>query len=281
MITLLFALTTGAMASESHDIITPALKVQRDNYAAVSDDRFANLKPIPLKEGDNFTVKFPFLDGERRGVDSGGSSIWTYKEGVIQFHFSAGSTSFNLNGSRVGVPVIYYRAGSISTGSYRGQNAFGVSAHVKEYLGYEDGVAVASSPKGELSPYVDPSTVEFFWKRAKSDAEMARWYDTYIVSLPTPPNEARRLATDVYAEMEGTIAPVRGRITACDSRYSGPTINHPWEKTTYSCWAGARIERVAFIDRRDGRVLKEWLADAPVPDVAVAGKVAGKKSVPN
>lgn len=254
---MLSLMLLAAAPATQQDAVAAALKIAQSNFIRSQEDRFAAQTDVPLQEGQKVVVRFKFQSGDRMGPDGGGSTVWTYEDGVIRLYFTPSTTPIEIAGKRSGIPVVYYSVAHQRVGAYTGQNAFGVRSPVTQHITSEFGLAIVDRPKGELSPYAEQENIDFLKRMGQTDEQLAVHYNTFIVSLNRSGPEARRLSSNAYAEIEGVISPIQGRLTGCGSRFSGATVNHPWELTTYSCWAGANIGRVTFFDG-DGKILKEW-----------------------
>ena len=260
---MIFAIFLAASAPQQADIVTPALRIAQANYAKAEIDKFAPQANVPLHEGDRFTVRLKFLPGDRRPPDDGGSSIWNYEDGILQLYFSSEPAYVVMGGDRIQLSAIFYSATKKVTGAYNGSNAFGVGTRVTKYLNKEYGIAVKSSPKAEPSPHGGQKHVDFMKKIGTPEKDLIGYYDTFIVSVSADGPEAKRLIQDAFAEIEGVISPIRGRITGCDGSFSSAEIRYPWEIKKYKCWASADITRVSIIDGGNGKVMKEWLTPTP------------------
>ncbi|NML13254.1 hypothetical protein HHL08_24580 [Sphingobium sp. AR-3-1] len=240
----IFALLATASVVPDNNI-TSNLRIIIENFSKMEADKFASEITPPIVDGEHFIIKFPFLSGDRSGVDSGGSTIWTYDNGKLKLWFN-------------GNDPIFYKVERIKNGSYIGESNFGVRRNVFSYTAKEFGILALSRPKGEFSPFTTEDDIK--WTR-NHDGEQALdlMKNTYIVQMDVSGPEAKRLTVDTYAEVEGTIKKAKnGKFSNCKSQYSGPQVDNPWALTTQSCYIYVSISRVTFKDKRGNVVLKEW-----------------------
>ena len=82
-------------------------------------------------------------------------------------------------------------------------------------------------------------------------------YYPYQVDISGP--EARTLVENVRVEIEGTMTALTpGKLVDCVRSYSGPAIDAPYSITETTCWVGANITRIAYVNSATGAVLKEF-----------------------
>jgi hypothetical protein len=207
------------------------------DYLPQLDDRFA-AETVKPAAGESFRMAIPLGNGDKRGERSG-SAYYSYSEGVLTLSLVGEETE------RDRLPLLLGKPRVLGASTYQGQNSYGASATVRSERVLWQGVALVDGPAGEQTPqfagvgYVGPHD---YWHK---------------VTLAGP--QAKTLALDTDMIVEGHLAPLPdGRAAACKTRVSDPTLDHPQELLGIRCYAGAKIDRVAFVRRSTGAVLKEW-----------------------
>jgi hypothetical protein len=228
---LMAAATTASSPIEQ---ITAA--AYRD-YLAQLDDKFAAVAVKPAA-GEPFRMAIPVGNGDKRGERSG-SAYYSYSEGILTLSVSGGETD------RDRLPLLLAKPRVLAASTYRGQNSYGVSANVRSDRILWQGIALVDGPAGEQTSqfpgigYVRPHN---YWHK---------------VTLPGPEAKAVAVDTDMIVEGRLTALP-DGKAAACKTRISDPTLDHPLEVFATECYVGAEVNRVAFVRRSTGIVLKEW-----------------------
>lgn len=220
-----------------------AIRADANNY-----DKFKEPVSTGLI-GSSFVITMPVEDGsEGQGV-----AYFDYEEGKLILNVSPSNAWPWLDGPKTSMPVLIVSDDSKMTGTYIGQNAFGVTAEVKNFRNVGAGVAIVSSPKPMSSPMRSKIGAKYH--------EDTDWWVTYNV----PPAEAKALALNTYAVVQGTYSMLpTGKAGFCHKGGLSATIDRPSNYSTEKCYVGAKITRIAFINKADGSVLKEWtMANSP------------------
>lgn len=241
---ILTASQSGAAAAL--DDVLAAAHRDRVNQA---EDSFASPTVDSSKVGEPFQIVLQIGDGTVRGRETPNSSFYAYdpEKGELELVLSTASERAVGEDDEGFAALIYYsviRLGGRSRAgaSYIGQNAFGVQSRVEVSNRMYDAIALVDAP-GMTGP--DDTS-----------------YRSYTATFTLPGPEARQIAADAVVRIEGTLALLgTGKLTRCTSDYNGPTIDHPTEITTNTCFAGARVDRIAFMRESTGEVLKEWHVD--------------------
>jgi hypothetical protein len=234
-----------------------ALARARANYLRAKADKFGADAVSPGLDGQSFHIEVPLRDGDQTG-ESGISGFWTYKAGKLRVIYNAREYvgQIRLGHSNEHLAEI---GGRMTSGRpWTGENAYGAQRSVKVESWQIDAVAFRSFPIPDAkSPYDDdrPSYL--------SPITLPPDQRGYWVEVPISGQAARSLAQNVRVVIEGKIAKLaNGALTDCHEHYIGPTVDGPYEITELTCWVGAEVSRVAFIDKANGNVLKEWTTDA-------------------
>lgn len=217
-------------------------------------DEFA--APVTTSLGQPFSVSFSPRSGKSTGQSSS-AGYWMYEDGELRYTLMSRFSAERLVGEDDKVGTILF-AGDLTAGKpYTAQNAYGASTTVSIDIWKLSALAVTSAPAFDYS-YLD----------RKSNAKYA---DLGIKGMNSPPDdfplfmtvageEARRLTQDIRVVVEGTIAPIKGsKATAlCKAKMFEASISSPTEHRIETCYVGADITRVAYIDSASGKVLQEY-----------------------
>jgi len=211
--------------------IQGALMAAHRDFVRQSNDPFQESTVPPSIAGTLFTVRFPFREGQTAGAPLGGSGLYSYRDGVLilSLYTQGGYTAPRSTRRTLIRIATRERAGR----PYVGANAFGAHARVEVNYLQEDSLASI----GQLPA---------------SEADLT--FETFL-----RPAEARHLALNALVVVEGFVTYIDNqRLTEC-ARISSPArLDSPTDIRGTQCWLGARITRIAFIDRRSGNVLREW-----------------------
>lgn len=269
---LKFALLAGgwaalAAANETASITDPAAfyrTIAAVRADANSYDKFK--EPVATNLiGKSFAITMPLQDGgEGRGI-----AFYDYDGGKLILDVSPKNAWPFLAGPKEALPVLILSDNTETTGSFIGQNAFGVTAEVTNFRNQGAGIAIVDSPKPMLSPM-----------SARIGANLLNDSDWWV-ALDLPPSEAKALAINTVAVVQGAYATLpSGSVGFCDKGISTATIDKPSNYSSEKCYIGARISRIALIDKRTSKVLKEWTtATDPIlgPDLWAGVRVGMNK----
>jgi hypothetical protein len=254
LIPLLFA--AGTLSTPE---LTSQLRIAHTNFEQQATDKFAAVTPTRLEVGQPFVVQFPFLDGDRRGADSGGSSIWTYKDGKLTLLVGGNEVGLFQSPRRSAGNAIFFKAERASAGSYIGESAMGVRRRVSSFIIREYGIVLRARPRGEFSPFMSAESLDFMRRHSKPE-EVEAQRDSFVYQANVAGPEARHLVANAVAEVEGIIQPtISGKLTDCETSFAGADVSDPIEIATQRCWTGADVNRVTIKDGPAGRVLAEWV----------------------
>ncbi len=226
--------------------VTPALlqlfSVGRANFARQAADRFAASLPTP-PAGQTFRAELQPIDNQSGGRAYRPPADWDYADGALSL-----SLDLNTYGGQSGVIL---RALQTPGRSYEASNAFGARRTVDVDYVVTDSLAVHAQP--------EPS-------------------GRYELKLPVGGPEARRLARDVRAVIEGgTLPGAEGKSVLCHDDTLSPEIDFLQEVHTRDCVVSADVSRVAFVDSSTGKTLREWrneLTVSAAPTLTVEVKSA-------
>lgn len=122
-----------------------------------------------------------------------------------------------------------------SSGSYVGMNSYGAKVRVDRFAVLAVNLRPASQPA-----------------------------ESYDASVAADAAQGRALARNVRMVLDGTLAAHYGGPAAkCDRSPGNPTISNPADLDGIVCELRGHIDRVAFVDIRDGKVLRDWAVTAP------------------
>jgi hypothetical protein len=220
-----------------------AIRADANNY-----DKFKEPVVTDLI-GRSFAITMPLQEGgEGRGL-----AYFDYEDGKLILNVSPSKAWPWRAGPGEAMPVLIVSDSSKMTGSYIGQNAFGVTAEVRNFQNLGAGIAIVSGPKAMLSPMRAAISSKY--------GEDTDWWLTYQL----PPSEAKAVGLNTNAVVQGTYANLpSGKPGFCDLGISTATIDKPSNYRSEKCFVGAKITRIAFVSKSTGAVLKEWtLASAP------------------
>jgi len=207
-----------------------------------STDKFAEPPAFPL-EGKSFKLTLPVIDGG----EGSGAIVYDYKDGALIIDASPRDVWPTSSGSGEALPSFKVSETSKSLGSYVGQNAYGATAKVSAFKDTNTAIALVSAPKPMLSP-----------SRVRIGAQLLGDTDWWI-KLELPPAQAKALVGDVMGIIEGKYTRLpSGKPGDCKSGGASATLDNPTEYYSETCYIGANIDRIAFIRKSTGEVLKEW-----------------------
>jgi hypothetical protein len=221
-----------------------AIRADANNY-----DKFKEPVATDLI-GKSFAITMPLLQegGEGRGL-----AYFDYNDGKLLLNVSPSNAWPWREGPGQSMPVLIVSDSSKMTGTYVGQNAYGVTAEVRNFQNVGAGIAIISGPKPMLSPMRAAMNSKY--------GEDTDWWLTYQL----PPSEAKAVGLNTNAVIQGTYANLpSGKPGFCDLGISTATIDSPSNYRSEKCFVGASITRIALVNKTTGAVLKEWtLANAP------------------
>lgn len=230
------------------------LTAAHTNLSRQREDRFADVK-LPAVVGRGFRLTLPILDSE--GPWSAARlATWTYSGGTIRLHavLAENPHPTSVLEQPAAVPVIDLSAQKVGSSSYPGENAFGVRRTVTVEKYRINALAFVERPRGEVSPYT-PGMASPEVRTMMAEKGMDYW-----VEVKAPGAQARALSQNARLVIEGTMANLPSGLAAdCyDGQGTRAQIDRPYEINRVTCWAGAKAERIAFVDISTGTVLKEW-----------------------
>lgn len=203
-----------------------AARVDAHQMAA---DRFAD--PTPLPEGvvgQPFRLEYAFSAGD-----------------VVRSSYGDGSLKLSLDikgGGLSGVDDGEIRAlvtgrRHKALGSYQASNAFGATIHVSKSQSQTDVLALVRHPHQDVGRYDDP----------------------YVAEVALTGAQAKTLIANASAVIDGRIhQTANGNVSGCHISSTTPTISLPIDDEDEICWVAVKIDRVAFIDKSTGAVIREW-----------------------
>lgn len=244
---LIGALLAGMVATgSSAQTITdaPAFNgvVAALHKVALPTDKFA--EPVKLTiEGKPFKLTLAATDD----IQGDGGLRYDYVDGVLTLDVSPTTVWPGVAGVEQALPALLVSSTTKNLGSSLAQNAYGAVAEVHSYLNTGAAVAIVSGPK----PMLSPSNTDHHY----DNLENTDWW----VRLTLPPAQARAVAMDAVAIVEGTFVSLpTGKAGACHMGGSSATIDHPSSYRSEVCYVGANVTRIALMRRSSGEVIKEW-----------------------
>ncbi|WP_288804430.1 hypothetical protein [uncultured Novosphingobium sp.] len=220
-----------------------AIAAVRDNQHPT--DKFAEPPAFPL-DGKAFKLTIPAIDGS----EGSGSVVYDYKEGSLILDASPRNVWPIMTGPSDALPSFKVSENTKSLASYVGQNAYGATARVTAFKNTGAAIAFVSAPKAMLSP-----------SRTRMGAQILDDTDWWL-KIELPPSEAKALANDVVGVIEGRYARLpAGTPGACMSGGATATLDHPTDYYSETCYIGANIDRIAFVRKSTGEVIKEWTSE--------------------
>lgn len=249
---LLFGMLHSLMAAVQPSAITDQAAFDRTIAAIRADansyDKFKEPVTTDLI-GKSFSITIPV----EQGGEGRGTAFYDYKDGKLILDVSPSKAWPFLAGPKDALPVLIVSENTKTTGKYIGQNAFGATAEVTRFRNMGAGIAIVESPKPMLSPM-----------RTGMGANILDDSDWWI-ALSLPPSEAKELALNSVAVVQGTYSKLpTGGVGFCDKGIVTATIDKPSNYSSEKCYIGARISRIALIDKRTNTLLREWTnASAP------------------
>lgn len=213
------------------DLESLVIAAARDEIRSESDP-FAPSSIDMSKMGRPFHLVFPL---------NSDVSFFTYEGGTLRLVLPRDRSSIYLNGSTteaVRFQSIEFMVRENRGASYVGQNAYGAKAVIRVVNRLRGAVAMIDGPEPTGKP---------------SD------YGNYEFSQSLPGPQAKAIALDAQIVVDGVIAPLSPtRAVGCSSNYAEPTISSPTEVSIKTCYAGAKVSRIAFQRRSTGEIIKEW-----------------------
>lgn len=243
------ALVIGSLlsiAAKQPASITDEAEFQRTIAAVRADaknyDKFKEPVATDLI-GKAFAITMPVQQqSEGQGV-----AFYDYQNGKLILDVSPQNAWPLLAGPKEKLPTLVISDNTDTTGRSIGQNAFGVTAEVTNFKNTGAGIAIVGSPKPMLSPM-----------RARINATMLEDTDWWV-ALALPPSEAKALALDTVAVVQGTYAKLpSGNVGFCSTDAVSATLDRPSNYSSEKCFIGARVSRIALIQKSTNKVLKEW-----------------------
>jgi len=212
--------------SDSQSVLRRVLTTVRADLKRVSADRFAEATSFADAVGEPFSVELKAWDRFSDVSDS-------FENGTITLSLETKETRRDpLNPKDVALRMIQIGGTSSNGRPYVASNAFGARAVVTSLNGKGNALAIVGG--------------------------LSERNFTYAIDATGP--EARSLDKNFRVIIEGTLQYLpTGKLANCDTDYVAPELSSPTEITTERCWVGARISRIAFLDRHNGEVLKEWV----------------------
>jgi len=193
--------------------------------------------------GKPFAISMPV----QQEIEGQGVAFYDYKDGKLILDVSPQNAWPLLAGPKEKLPTLILSDSTKMTGKYIGQNAFGATAEVRDFRNSGAGIAIVDSPKPMLSPM-----------RAAMNAKLLEDTDWWV-ALDLPPTEAKALALNAVAVVQGTYAKLpSGSVGFCSTGSVSATISSPSNYSSEKCFIGAQVSRIALIDKRTNAVLKEW-----------------------
>lgn len=239
----------AAPATPLEQAILDARKV-----SGFAKDEFA--APVTTGIGQPFSVTLSPRSGHSTGQASS-SGLWIYEDGVLAYMLGM-QEAFDL-GATGNDPKTIQFAGVMTPGKpYAAQNGYGASATVSVEIWNLSALAINSAPAFDYSPIHKKLEA---MRGTKSNLPP----DDFPLFLTVAGDEARRLTQDIRVVVEGTIAPIKGsKSTAlCKALIYEPKVTSPTESRMETCYVGADITRVAYIDTANGKVLREYTLAKP------------------
>lgn len=242
LLAILVALTAAKQPASITDQPAFERAIAAIRADANSYDKFKEPVAIELI-GKSFAISMPVQDD----IEGQGVAYFDYKDGKLILNVSPLNAWPRLDGPSSSMPVLIVNDGTRMTGSYIGQNAFGVTARVRNFRNISAGIAIVGSPKPMLSPM-----------RAAMKSRYAKDTDWWV-SMNLPPSEARALALNTQAVVQGTYTTLpSGKAGFCHSMGLSATLDSPSNYHTEQCFIGAKVTRIALVNKATGAVLKEW-----------------------
>lgn len=236
-------------------LITQVVDAAYTGFLAQQADPFAATPKIPDAEGKPFKVALRLRSGDSSGI-APNDGYYTYEDGQLLLMMSKSSNPRPIY-ERDDTEVIYFNGINTPGKSYVGSNAFGASTRVSVQNWRRSALGVISIPPGEDFPWSRKQLARNAAMGFRGGANESTNYYPYQVDISGP--EARTLVENVRVEIEGTMtALTSGKLADCVRRYSGPAIDAPYSITQTTCWVGANITRIAYVNSATGAVLKEF-----------------------
>lgn len=206
-------------------------------------DPYAATTPPPANAvGQSFKLVLP-----TSGIGTSANQI--YVNGKLTFYVSLDSVPNDTS-----IPVSQWRhdkeiklGGTIEDrGSYVGSNVFGATTVVSTGHSEQNAIVAVSYPPAASMPGTEQYHTE---------------PTTYPLVMEVDGPTAKRIVETTRFVIEGTIAPLsNGKLSGCRQQYFGATFSNPYSGSSRTCWVGAAINRVAYVNNVTGEVLKEFIA---------------------
>ncbi|PHY22828.1 hypothetical protein [Caulobacter sp. BP25] len=202
--------------------------------------------------GEPFSVTLTPRSGESTGQASS-AGYWMYENGSLEYSLSIEKAYLGDNDA---VGSILFSGVMTPGTSYMAQNSYGASTLVSVEIWRLSALAITSAPTFEDSPIL---------KKIKLERGSRLPPDDFPLFLTVSGEEARRLTQAIRIVVEGTIAPIKGMTATalCKATVYEPKIRAPREFRNESCYIGANITRVAYVDTSSGKVLREFTLAKP------------------
>ncbi|MFL0588090.1 hypothetical protein ACH0BU_15805 [Sphingomonas olei] len=248
---MITGLVAGLLATSAHaQTITDAAAfngaIETVRKGNASTDKFAEPIRLPI-EGKAFKLT---MAPEEWATEGGGALLYDYKDGALVLDLSPTTVWPLLAGPKERLPALKVSSTTANLGSSLGQNAFGAVAEVRTFRNKGAAIAILNSPKPMISPRREAIGAKYL--------EDTDWW----VRLDLPPAQAKAMAADAIAVVEGTFAPLpNGQAGACHFGGVSATIRNPTNYSSEVCYVGANITRIAITRKSTGEVLKEWTLD--------------------
>jgi hypothetical protein len=236
-------------------LINQVMNAAYTGFRIQQADKFAATPTVPDAEGKPFKVTLRLRDGNSTGISSN-NGHYTYEDGRLLF-FMSKDTNPRRWYENDKTEVIYFAGVNTPGKSYVGSNAFGTSARVSVENWRRSALGIVSIPPGEDYPYSRKELADREQRGLGKYGSSSTNYYPYEVMVGGP--EARALVANVRVEIEGTMTALSsGKLAECVRRYNGPEIDAPYDITETTCWVGANITRIAYVNSATGAVLKEF-----------------------
>lgn len=239
--------TQGASAADDDRHIEAAALAARD-AASNSGDQFA--EPIASRAGEAFRLVIPVV--ESGGLSArGGGPVWRF-DGAA-FHLSAG-LGFVVAPRIEMYRALPFRKSSEGRDGYVGVNAYGASKSVSASSWEVNAVAFIRAPTMEYSEEAKAFEDRRLYPHDPSPP------DDYTLEIQARGADARALSSDLELVVDGSITALssNGGTAICGMQRRRPTLDAPEDIVFRTCYVGAVVNRVAYVRRSTGVVLKEF-----------------------
>lgn len=236
-------------------LINQVMNAAYTGFRVQQADKFADAPAFPDAEGKPFKVTLRLRDGNSTGI-SATTGHYTYEDGRLLFFMSKDSNPRRWYENDK-TEVIYFAGVNTPGKSYVGSNAFGTSTRVSVENWRRSALGIVSIPPGEDYPYSRKELADRDARGLGKYGSSSTNYYPYEVMVGGP--EARALVANVRVVIEGTMTKLSsGKLAECVRRSNTPEIDAPYDITETTCWVGANITRLAYVNSATGEVLKEF-----------------------